>query len=208
MIGRAERTFPLQPAQPWPQRNTEWAWESDSRCFGDFAGADAAGAHPHILRPSVDHCPNPLKVGQPAPLTHIVSVGDIVARHRALAADFTSLRHFRTPPRKPHKGVELNSTGGADYQVFEEDYDLNVERYGDVNALGAAKSRQKIFTEREIRWCIFSALALINDTLFRWCGSNIDYVPKRDRRRKVILKKTDSCVPCVGVFMWCCDPCS
>jgi hypothetical protein len=47
-----------------------------------------------------------------------VGVGDLASGHRALAADFTSLRHRRNPPRNPHWGVELNSTGGAVLQAM------------------------------------------------------------------------------------------
>jgi hypothetical protein len=47
-----------------------------------------------------------------------VGVGDLASGYRALAADFTSLRHRRNPPRNPHRGVELNSTGGAVLQAM------------------------------------------------------------------------------------------
>ena len=90
---------------------------SDSRGLGDLSRSDATGARLHVLWLAIDHRTDALEIGQPAPFGHIVGVGDIAPRHRALAADFTSLRHFRSPPQNPHKGVELNSTGGAVLQV-------------------------------------------------------------------------------------------
>ena len=89
----------------------------NSRSLGDLARTDAAGADLEVLRSPVDHRPNPLEIGQPASFAHIVSVRNFVARQRALAADFTSLRHLNVPPQIPHMGVEFNNTGGANYQV-------------------------------------------------------------------------------------------
>ena len=100
-----------------PQRAIGGICGLNSRRLGDLARPDAPGADPHVLRSTVDHRPNALEIGQPAPLAHIVGVGDFASAHRALAADFTSLRHRRNPPRNPHKGVEFNSTGGAVLQV-------------------------------------------------------------------------------------------
>ena len=92
--------------------------ESDPRCLGDLAGPDATGADLHVFRSTVDHRPDALDIGQPATLAHIVGVRDLASGQRALAADFASLRHCRNPPRNPHRGVELNSTGGAVLQAF------------------------------------------------------------------------------------------
>ena len=89
----------------------------DSRGLGDLARSNATGARLHVFRFAVDHRADALEVRQPAPFGHVVGVGDIAPRHRALAADFTSLRHFRNPPQNPHMGVELNSTGGAVLQA-------------------------------------------------------------------------------------------
>ena len=91
---------------------------SDPRRLGDLARPDAPGADLHVFRSAVDHRPDALDIGQPAPLAHIVGVGDLASGHRALAADFASLRHCRNPPRSPHRGVELNSTGGAVLQAI------------------------------------------------------------------------------------------
>ena len=89
---------------------------SDSRGFGDLAGTDAAGAHLHVLRSAIHHRAYALEIGKPSPFGYIMGVGDVAPSHRALAADFTSLRHSNSSSRTPH-GVELNSTGGADFQV-------------------------------------------------------------------------------------------
>ena len=90
---------------------------SDSRGFGDPPGTNAPGAHFDVLRPSIHHHAGALKVRQPTPLGHVVRVRDITSGHRALAADFTSLRHFSNPPQGSPQGVELNSTGGFIFQV-------------------------------------------------------------------------------------------
>ena len=89
----------------------------DSRGFGDLARSNATGACLHVFWFAVDHRAHALDVWQPAPFGHVVGVGDVAPRHRALAADFTSLRHYRNPPQNPHMGVELNSTGGVVLQV-------------------------------------------------------------------------------------------
>ena len=85
----------------------------DTGCFRDLAGADAPGARPDILRLSVHHRADALQVWQPAPFGHVMSVGDITAGHRALAADFTSLRHRRVPPQGPlyRGGIEYHRMG-------------------------------------------------------------------------------------------------
>ena len=89
----------------------------DPRRLGDLARPDAPGADLHVLRSAVDHRPDAVEIGQPAPLADIVGVGDFASAHRALAADFTSLCHRRNPPQNPHMGVEFNSTGGVVLQV-------------------------------------------------------------------------------------------
>ena len=89
----------------------------DAGRFRDLPRTDASGANLQVLRSAVDHRPDAVEIGQPASFAHIVGVGDFASAHRALAADFTSLRHRRNPPRNPHMGVELNSTGGAVLQV-------------------------------------------------------------------------------------------
>ena len=91
---------------------------SDSRGFGDLAGTDTAGAHLQVLRSPIHHRAYTLEIGKPSPFGYIVGVGDVAPSHRALAADFTSLRHSNSSSRTPH-GVELNSTGSADFQVRE-----------------------------------------------------------------------------------------
>lgn len=90
---------------------------SDARGLGDLARSDAPRAGLDVLWPAVHHRADAVQVGQPPPLAHIVGVGDLAAGDRTLAADFTSLRHFRNPPRGPHHGVELNTTGGPVLQV-------------------------------------------------------------------------------------------
>jgi len=92
--------------------------ESDPRRLGDLARPNAPGADLYVFRSAIDHCPDALDIGQPTPLAHIVGMGDLASGYRALAADFTSLRHRRNPPRNPHRGVELNSTGGAVLQAM------------------------------------------------------------------------------------------
>jgi len=89
----------------------------DSRGLDDLARSNTTGAGLHEFWFAVDHRADALDVRQPAPFGHVVGVGDIAPRHGALAADFTSLRHFRIPPHFPHVGVELNSTGGVVLQV-------------------------------------------------------------------------------------------
>ena len=99
-------------------RSVERTGLLDPRRLGDLARPDAPGADLHVFRSAIDHRPDALDIGQPTPLAHIVGVGDLTSGYRALAADFTSLRHRRNPPRNPHRGVELNSTGGAVLQAM------------------------------------------------------------------------------------------
>ena len=91
-------------------------FRSDARRLGDLSRANASGADLDVLWSAVDHRADALNIGQPASLAHIVGVGDLAPSHRALAADFTSLRHCRNPPRNPRTRIELNSTGGVDLQ--------------------------------------------------------------------------------------------
>ncbi len=90
----------------------------DSGRFRYLSRTDASGANLQVFWSAVDHRPDALEIGQPAPLADIVGMGYLASAHWALAADFTSLRHRRYPPRNPHTGVELNSTGGLDLQVL------------------------------------------------------------------------------------------
>ena len=89
----------------------------DAGGFGDLARTDAAGAHSDVFRLAVHQRAHTLDVGQPTPLGHVVGVRDIASTHRAFAADFTSLRHRRIPPRGPHLGVELFNTCDSIMQV-------------------------------------------------------------------------------------------
>jgi hypothetical protein len=140
---------------------------SDSRGFCDLARADATSARLHVLGPSVNHGTNALDVGQPAPFTDVVSMGDVVTGHRTLAADFASLRHFRTPSRKPHMGVELNSTSSFDFQVMDKEFGVIPLPRRDRNINGGAKRRENFSIERRIVTREFSKLAMKNDTLIR-----------------------------------------
>jgi len=153
------------------------AVRSDSRGLGDFARADATRAHPDVLRSSIDHRTHPLEVGQPAPFRNIVSVGDVAAAHRPLAADFTSLRHVRTPSRIPRTGVEFNSTGGSDYQVSAKDCHPIIPRIRAQNMRRAAKRTEKNFVERRKGLRKITLFAAINDTLIRtvWAGQCFAY---------------------------------
>ena len=73
--------------------------------FGDLARADAPSAGLDVLRPAIHHRSHAVEIGQPPPLAHVVGVGDLATCHRALAADFTSLRHRPYPPQGPHVGL-------------------------------------------------------------------------------------------------------
>ena len=143
---------------------------SDSRSLGDLARADAPRAHPDVLRPPVDHRTHPLEVGQPTPFRHIVSVGDVAAAHRPLAADFTSLRHVRTPSRIPRTGGEFNSTGGPDYQVSAQDCGSIFRSIRTQNMRQAAKRTHNFFYERRKGSKKITLFATINDTLIRRYG--------------------------------------
>jgi hypothetical protein len=63
------------------------------RGFQHFVTLDTRRAHKHPLRSAVDACAYCLKIRQPSPTRTIVSVTDIVAADRLLAADFTHFRH-------------------------------------------------------------------------------------------------------------------
>ncbi len=146
------------------------ATRSEARGLGDFTRADAPRAHPDVLRPSVDHRTHPLEVGQPAPFRYVVSVGDIAAAHRPLAADFTSLRHVRTPSRNPRTRVKLNSTGGPDYQGLAEDCHPILRPIWAQNMHRAAKRTDNFFSERRKGSNKITLFATINDTLIRRYG--------------------------------------
>ena len=109
---------PLGGVHRRPQQEAGEERGLNSRRFRDLSRTDASGANLQVFWSAVDHRPDALEIGQPAPLADIVGMGYLASAHRALAADFTSLRHRRNPPRIPHTGVELNSTGGVDLQVL------------------------------------------------------------------------------------------
>ena len=138
---------------------------SNSRGFDDLARTDATGARLDVLGAAVDHRPDALDVRQPAPLAHIVSVRDVAAGHRALAADFASLRHFRNPPRNPRVGVELNSTGGGDYQVCGRE-SIDFSNYEEQKRAQVCKNRGVFFFCGRNRLSFFSISETKNDTLF------------------------------------------
>jgi hypothetical protein len=96
-------------------------------------------------------------------------VGDVAAGHRALAADFASLRHFRNPPRKPRAGVELNNTGGADYQVSGRDSNKKSVQRGLKHAWVFKNGGVFVFW-RGIQLAFFSISETKNDTLIRRLG--------------------------------------
>ena len=147
-------------------------WDSDAGGFGDLARADAAGADPDVPRPPIDHRPDTLEVRQPPPLGHIVSMRDIATAHRPLAADFTSLRHVRTPSRNPRTGVEFNSTGGFEYQVLGRDSAPIFPFYRAGITRRAGKSLPKFLNERRIAREIITLFETKNDTLIGtvWSG--------------------------------------
>lgn len=60
----------------------------------DFAGLDAAGADADALGIAIDERFHRLQVYVPAPLRHIVRVGNVVAELRPLAANITYLCHL------------------------------------------------------------------------------------------------------------------
>ena len=66
---------------------------SNSRRLGDLAGTDTARADLDVLRSAVHHRTNPLKIREPAPFCQIMSVGNIISRHRTFSTDIASLRH-------------------------------------------------------------------------------------------------------------------
>jgi hypothetical protein len=95
----------------------EFFYGSDPWGLGDLARPDAPGAYFDVFRRAVHHRAHTLDIRLPSPFDHVVGVRDIASGHRAFAADFTSLRHFRIPPRGPRWGVELNSTRDSVLQV-------------------------------------------------------------------------------------------
>jgi hypothetical protein len=64
----------------------------------DLAGTEAPGADVHMLGSAVDDCLDPLHIGLPGPVGAAVRVGDLVAEHNALVAEFT-FGHSLLPPR-------------------------------------------------------------------------------------------------------------
>ena len=70
------------------------------RCFGNFAGLDAAGANFHTLSAALRELDAyGLQVGIKTARRAIISMRDIIAELRAFAANFTSFSHdFRVPP--------------------------------------------------------------------------------------------------------------
>jgi hypothetical protein len=65
--------------------------------FNDLAGLDAAGADAHALVAAAYFGVDRAEVDVPAPLGHVVRVGDVVAELWAFAADFADLCHGETP---------------------------------------------------------------------------------------------------------------
>ena len=61
--------------------------------FGDFAGTQAASADANALSHARYLGVYRTQVNVPAPLSHVVSVADVVSRLRPLAADITYLCH-------------------------------------------------------------------------------------------------------------------
>jgi len=166
---------------------------SESRGLGDFARADAPRANPDVHRPSVDHRTHPLEVRQPAPFRYVVSVRDIAAAHRPLAADFTSLRHVRTPSRNPRTGVKFNSTGGSNYQVSAKDCHPIFRPFRAQNMRRAAKRTEKNFVARRNHSRIFTLFAAINDTLIRRRGP-VSVLDNCDKPMEPDFEKTETVV--------------
>ena len=198
-----------------PTHGVSGEFESEARGLCDLARADAPGAHPDVLRSAVDHCTHPLEVWQPAPFRYIVSVGDVAAAHRTLAADFTSLRHFRTPSRDPRMGVEFNTTGWSDYQVLDEDCASFFQPYRLRNMRGAAKRTVKYFTERRAGSNLIPLFERKNDTLIRRYGPSSELKKRWYRGLGGILKKfkqlkkiKQRSVSEVDASIGVCDPCS
>ena len=91
---------------------------SGTRRLVDLSRSNTARAGLDVLRSSVDHCPDPLQIRQPASLGDVVSVRNVVAGHWPLAADIASLRHDR-PPRTPRIGARFNNIISDIYQGAE-----------------------------------------------------------------------------------------
>ncbi len=84
--------------------------QSKPRCFNHFSGTDTPRTSLDVFCLSIDDRSHLLKVRKPAALRQIVSVGNTIARHRALATDIASLRH-ESILLYPAIGVGLNTTG-------------------------------------------------------------------------------------------------
>src|SRR5580698_6871363 len=61
--------------------------------LGDLSTLDAGCAHTQPFRGAVDQRFDRLQVHIPAPARHVVSVRDVIAELRTLAADITNLCH-------------------------------------------------------------------------------------------------------------------
>jgi hypothetical protein len=85
------------------------------RCLNDLAGLDAAGAHADALAGSLDDGFDRLQVHIPATAGRVVSVRDVIAELRALAAKITFLCHdlLQSLSRKffREQGVHLPGQG-------------------------------------------------------------------------------------------------
>src|SRR5690349_6704526 len=78
------------------------------RRLDHFVRAQAPGAHPDALDAAVHDRAHRLQVGLEAPRTDVVRVTHLSSHNRALAADFTPLRH-----RNP----SISMTKLPDYQI-------------------------------------------------------------------------------------------
>ena len=65
---------------------------------GDLTGTEASGADVHMLGSTVHDRLDPLHIGLPGTVGAAVRVGDLIAEHNALVAEFT-FGHSLLPPR-------------------------------------------------------------------------------------------------------------
>ncbi len=68
----------------------------DAGSLDDFAGTEAPGAHADVPGCAIDHDADPLEIGKPPPARQVVGMTHVVAGHRALTTNLTSLCHFAT----------------------------------------------------------------------------------------------------------------